>query len=256
MNQSDRFSVAGKVVLITGAGRGLGRSAALAFADAGAQVLLVSRTQSEVEEVAAEARTYGVEATALTADLTSVREIERVVDEATAVTGRIDILLNNAGVYLNRPALETTEADWDLMSDLNVKGVFFCSCRVAQTMIGQGYGRIITVSSALSTVAQRGYACYGATKAGVEQLTRVLALEWAPHNITVNAVAPTTTPTKQADIDRLATAEAKQRVRDTIPLGRLGEADDVIGAALYFASPAAAFVTGQTLIVDGGLSLP
>jgi 2-deoxy-D-gluconate 3-dehydrogenase len=257
MGRDDRFSVADRVVLVTGAGHGLGRAIALAFAEAGATLVLASRTLAEVEETATLARDRGAAATALTGDLTSVASIDRMVGAARAAHGRLDILVNNAGVYLNRPAVETTEADWDLMADTNLKGVFFCSCRVATAMIEQGVGgRIITISSALSLVAQHGYACYGATKAGVEQLTRVLALEWAPHRITVNAVAPTTTPTRPADIERLATPEGRERARTTIPLGRFGEPEDVIGAVLYFASPAATFVTGQTLIVDGGLSLP
>ena len=148
-----------------------------------------------------------------------------------------------------------TEADWDLMVDTNLKGLFFCTSRVARVMTGQRAGRVINLSSALATVAQPGYACYGATKAGVQQLTRVLALEWAPYNVTVNAIAPTTTETP-ASAARLHTPEAEARAREKIPLGRYGRPEDLVGAALYLASPVAGFMTGQTLLIDGGFSLP
>ncbi|MEA2598510.1 MAG: hypothetical protein QOF01_4979 [Thermomicrobiales bacterium] len=255
MVPEDRFSVRDRVVLITGASRGIGRETADAFAAAGARLVLTSRSRADVDATAAEIRERGAQAIAVEADVTSTASVDRLVATALEAFGRIDVLINNAGVYLNRPALETTEDEWDLMTDTNLKGVFFASCRVARAMIDQQYGRIINISSALSLVAQNGYACYGATKAGVQQLTRVLALEWASSNVTVNAIAPTSTVTPQT-AERLSTPTALAQAQERIPLGRFCQADDVIGAALYLSSPAAGFVTGQTIYVDGGLSLP
>jgi NAD(P)-dependent dehydrogenase (short-subunit alcohol dehydrogenase family) len=255
MSPEDRFSVRDRVVLITGASRGIGHETAVAFAEAGARLVLASRSPGDLEGAAAAIRQRGVQALAVEADVTSSSSVDRLVAEALAAFGRIDVLINNAGVYLNRPALETTEGEWDLMTDTNLKGVFFASCRVARAMIEQQDGRIINISSALSLVAQRGYACYGATKAGLQQLTRVLALEWASSNVTVNAIAPTSTVTPQT-AERLSTPAALAQAQERIPLGRFCRSDDVIGAALYLASPAGGFVTGQTLYVDGGLGLP
>jgi NAD(P)-dependent dehydrogenase (short-subunit alcohol dehydrogenase family) len=255
MAADDRFSVRDRVVLITGASRGIGHETAVAFAEAGARLVLASRSREEVEGTAAAIRGRGAEAVGIEADVTSVPSVERLVEEALAAFGQIDVLINNAGVYLNRPALETTEDEWDLMTDTNLKGAFFVSSRVARAMMDRQFGRIINISSALSLVAQSGYACYGATKAGLQQLTRVLALEWAPFNVTVNAIAPTSTVTPQT-AERLSTPAALAQAQTRIPLGRYAQADDVVGAALYLASPAAGFVTGQTIYVDGGLSLP
>jgi NAD(P)-dependent dehydrogenase (short-subunit alcohol dehydrogenase family) len=255
MSLEDRFSVRDRVVLITGASRGIGKETAVAFAEVGARLVLVSRSLAEVEAAAAEVRQRGAEAIAAESDVTSAPSLDGMVEAALKAFGRIDVLINNAGVYINRPALETSEEEWDLMTDTNLKGVFFTSCRVARVMLDQRYGRIINISSALSLVAQKGYACYGATKAGLQQLTRVLALEWASSNVTVNAIAPTSTVTPQT-AERLSTPAALAQAQERIPLGRFGHSDDVIGSALYLASPAASFVTGQTIYVDGGLSLP
>ncbi|HKG26934.1 MAG TPA: SDR family oxidoreductase, partial [Thermomicrobiales bacterium] len=197
MSLEDRFSVRDRVVLITGASRGIGKETAVAFAEVGARLVLVSRSLAEVESVADELRQGGAEVIAAEADVTSPSSVEGLVEVALKAFGRIDVLINNAGVYINRPALETTEEEWDLMTDTNLKGVFITSCRVARVMLDQRYGRIVNISSALSLVAQKGYACYGATKAGLQQLTRVLALEWASSNVTVNAIAPTSTVTPQ-----------------------------------------------------------
>ncbi len=254
-SSAERFSVRDRVVLITGAGRGIGRAMALAFATDGAHLVLASRTAAEVEVVAAESRERGAAALATTVDLRLLASIDGLVAAAVKQSGRIDVLVNSAGTYVNRLALELTEADWDLMVDTNLKGLFFCASRAARAMVEQRSGRIINLSSALATVAQQGYACYGATKSGVQQLTRVLALEWAPHGITVNAIAPTTTETPAA-ATRLQSPEARARAREKIPLGRYGQPEDLVGAALYLASPAASFITGQTLLIDGGFSLP
>jgi len=250
----ETFSVRDRVVLTTGAGRGIGRALALAFAERGARVALASRTGAEIQRAAAECRASGVEALALEVDVRSVASVEAMVGRTLDVFGRLDVLINNAGVYVSAPALDLTEDDWSLMVDTNVKGAFFCARTAARAMLGRG-GRIINISSALAGVAQEGYVCYGGTKAALEQMTRVMALEWAGHGITVNAIAPTTTATPERP-GRLTTPEAVQRAREKIPLGRYGQPEDLIGAALYLASPASAFMTGAVLRIDGGFSLP
>jgi NAD(P)-dependent dehydrogenase (short-subunit alcohol dehydrogenase family) len=250
----DIFSVRDQNVLVTGAGRGIGRVLALAFADRGANVIAAGRTLTDLESTARELRSRGQRALAVPVDVQSVESVDALVQTAAREFGRLDVLINNAGIYVNRPAIELTEAEWDQMCDTNVKGVFFCARATSRVMLRQGRGRIINVSSALARVAQEGYACYGANKAAVEQLTRVLALEWAHAGITVNAIAPTTTEVTERPA-RLRTAEALARAERNIPLGRYGQPTDLIGAAIYLASSASGFLTGQTLTVDGGFSL-
>jgi NAD(P)-dependent dehydrogenase (short-subunit alcohol dehydrogenase family) len=251
---NDLFSVRGRVVLTTGAGRGIGRVLALAFAERGAEVVLASRTAGEVERVAAECRRHGVRALPLEVDVRSVASIDGMVGRALEELGRLDGLINNAGVFVNAPALDLSEDDWDLMVDTNVKGAFFCARAAARAMRARG-GRIVNISSALAGVAQEGYVCYGGTKAAVEQMTRVMALEWAGYGITVNAIAPTTTATPER-ADRLSTPEAVRRAREKVPMGRYGQPEDLVGAAVYLASPASSFMTGQVLRIDGGFALP
>jgi NAD(P)-dependent dehydrogenase (short-subunit alcohol dehydrogenase family) len=248
------FSPRDHVVLVTGGGRGIGKVIAATFAAAGADVAVASRTASELEEAVAAVRQHGRRALAVTGDVRVVADADRLVAATVAAFGRLDILINNAGVYRSAPAVEMSEEDWDLMVDVNLKGAFFTARAAARVMLPRGYGRIVNVSSALARVAQNGYAAYGAAKAGVEQITRVLALEWARAGITVNAIAPTTTELPE-QIERLRTPEQLARADAKIPLGRFGQPADIAAAALYLASPAAAFVTGQTLLVDGGFSL-
>lgn len=250
----DIFSVRDKNVVITGAGRGIGRVLAIAYADRGANVVAAGRMIADLESTVQEIQSRGRRAFATSVDVQSVASVDAMVQTAVDEFGRLDVLINNAGIYVNRPAVELTEAEWDLMSDTNVKGVFFCARAIGRVMLDQGYGRIINVSSALARVAQEGYSCYCANKAAVEQLTRVLALEWARYGINVNAIAPTTTEVAERS-GRLRTADALARAERNIPLGRYGQPTDLIGAAIYLASPASAFMTGQTLTVDGGFSL-
>lgn len=249
------FDVSGQVVAITGASRGIGRELALAFGAAGARIALGARSGAELERTAALVGAQGADAQAFELDLRVSGAAERFAEQVVARFGRIDVLINNAGAILNRPALEITEAEWDLLEETNLRGLFFCSRGAARAMAVQGGGRIINISSALASVAQHGYAAYGATKAAVNQLTRVLAFEWASIGVRVNAIAPTTTETAE-NRERLRTPEMQERARQRIPLGRFGTGDDLVGAALFLASPASAFITGQIIVIDGGLSLP
>jgi 2-deoxy-D-gluconate 3-dehydrogenase len=230
---------------------GLGRGCALALADAGAHVVVTSRSPQRAEPVAAEIREMGREALVLALEVTSLDSIEAMVQAALARFGRIDILVNNAGINIPEPAEEVTEEHWDRVLDTNLKGLFFCAQRVGRVMIDQGGGKIINVGSQMGFVGGRLRAAYCASKGGVVQVTKVLAIEWAKHGVNVNGVAPTflrTPLTARMFEDRAFYEE----VLGHIPLGRLGTVDDVLGAVVFLASPAADLITGHTVLVDGG----
>jgi NAD(P)-dependent dehydrogenase (short-subunit alcohol dehydrogenase family) len=249
-----RFSLEGKVALVTGAGRGLGRTFALALAEAGADVALAARTVDELQAVAQEVRSLGRAALACYLDVADVSSIQGVVGAAVERLGRLDILVNNAGTSVRRPALEIGEADWDRVVDTNVKGAFFCAQAAGRVMVEQRSGKIVNVASALALVAAEDLVVYCTTKAAVAQMTRALALEWARYHVNVNALAPTTTRTPMM-AQRLADPEIHAAYVRNIPMGRVGAPDDLIGALLFLTSPASDFVTGQTIVVDGGFTV-
>mgnify|MGYP000989607542 CR=1 FL=1 len=245
------FSLAGRVVLVTGANRGIGRGVADALAATGAIVAVAARNAAEAEATVSEIRAAGGRASGHALDVTDVSSIDAVVADVVATHGRIDVLVANAGLGANHPALDVTEADWDEMMSVNAKGLFFCAQAAARVMIPQGSGRIVAMSSQASLVGIRDHAVYCASKGAVNQLVRVLALEWGSLGVTVNAVAPTFiyTPGTAA---RLGQPEYLQGVLDRIPIGRVGTMADVAGAVIYLASDAAAMVNGVVLPVDGG----
>ena len=245
------FSLAGQVAVVTGASRGIGHDLVVALASAGALVVAAVRSARDVDDLLGEVRTAGGSAVALEADLSDVDSIRRAVLRIVAETGRIDILVNNAGIGANHDALDVTESDWDSMMDVNLKGLFFVTQAVARPMIDRGYGRIVSLSSQAGLVGIRRHAVYSASKGGVNMLTRVLALEWAPHGITVNAIAPTFIRTP-GTAERLDDPEFAADVLSRIPVGRFGTTADVAAAVLYLASPAAGLVTGTVLPLDGG----
>ena len=245
--------VAGKTALVTGAGSGLGRSIALALAEAGADVA-VTELPSRLENaraVAASIRSIGRKALVVKLDVTSVKNIERAVAEVVRGFSRIDILVNNAGINIPRQALEVTEEDWDRVLDVNLKGVFFCAQAVGREMVRRGSGKIINIASQNGVVGYHDRAAYCSSKAGVVNLTRVLAIEWAPHQVNVNAVAPTFVLTPLTE-KMFANPAFSREIHRRIPLGRLGKPEDIVGAVVFLASPAADLITGHTLLVDGG----
>jgi NAD(P)-dependent dehydrogenase (short-subunit alcohol dehydrogenase family) len=245
------FSLAGKVALVTGGGRGLGESIATGLAEYGADVALASRTLTDLESVATRLRALGRRSEAFQVDVTQVASIERMVKEVVTAFGRIDILVNNAGLNIIKYALEVTEDDWDRIMDTNLRGTFFCCQAVGRVMVGQKYGRIINIASQMAKVGWYKRAAYCASKGGVAQLTKVLAVEWAENNVTVNAVAPTFIETQMTA--KMFEDEAfKQSVLERIPLGKLGKPRDVAAAVIYLAAQAGDMVTGSTLLVDGG----
>lgn len=249
--EQPEFSLAGQVALVSGASRGIGHDLVLALAAAGATVAAGARSAADVTGLLAQVAERGGRALALELDVTDGGSIGRAVERLLAEEGRIDILVNNAGLGGNHDALDLTEADWDEMMNVNLKGLFFLTQAVARSMVRQGYGRIISLSSQAGLVGIRRHAAYSASKGGVNMLTRVLALEWAPHGVTVNAIAPTFIRTP-GTAERLDDPAFAADVLARIPVGRFGTTADVAAAVLYLASPAAGLVTGTVLRVDGG----
>ena len=247
---SNPFDLTGKVALVTGGNVGLGQGIALALAEAGADI--VSVALSESDDTVAKVQAMGRRAHAISADLTSIEPVERVVQEALVAMGRIDILVNNAGLIRRADAVDFTEADWDLVMNINLKTVFFMSQAVARLFIKQGDGgKIINIASMLSFQGGIRVPSYTASKSGVAGLTKLMANEWAPHRITANAIAPgyfATANTQALREDPVRSAEILGR----IPAGRWGEPSDLGGAAVFLASRASDYVQGAILPVDGG----
>jgi NAD(P)-dependent dehydrogenase (short-subunit alcohol dehydrogenase family) len=240
------FDLKGKVALVTGASRGIGFGLAESLAKAGARVAVAARSEAELVPLA-----RSIDGLSVNLDVRDVSSIRAGVDRVVKEFGRIDILVNNAGLGANHPALEVTEVDWDDMMAVNLRGLFFCCQAAGRHMVAKGYGRIVNISSQASLVGIRDHAVYCASKGGVNQLTRVLALEWSALGVTVNAVAPTFIYTPGTR-ERLDQPEYLKNVLARIPAGKVGTIDDVAGAVIYLASDAAGLVTGTVLPVDGG----
>ena len=248
----DRFRLDGKVALVTGGARGLGKTMATALAQAGADVALAARSLGPCEDTAKEVgEGTGRKCAAFAADVTVAADVDRLVAAVEEGFGRIDILINNAGNNIRGSVEQLTEADWDSVLDTNLKGPFLCSRAIGPKMVKRGWGRVINLGSILSVIALPGRAPYASAKAGVLNLSRVLALEWAGTGVTVNTICPGPFATEM-NRALLDDPVKYQQFVSQIPMGRWGELEEIEGAAVFLASDASSFVTGSALFVDGG----
>jgi NAD(P)-dependent dehydrogenase (short-subunit alcohol dehydrogenase family) len=247
------FDLTGQVALVTGGSRGLGQHFARALAKAGADLVLTSRNRDDLKPFVDEIERSGRKAVPLELDVRDQASIERMAAAAKSAFGQIHILVNNAGCNVRKPALDVTWEDWNLVLDTNLRGSFFVAQQIARRMVPYGYGRMINIGSVTSVFGYAGLAPYGASRGGVRQLTMSLADDWGKYGITVNCLAPGWFRTEQNKV----LYESKEWVDylvDRIPLKRPGQPHDLDGAVVFLASEASRYVTGQTLLVDGGIS--
>ena len=249
-----QFDLSGQVALVTGTSRGLGQYFARALAKSGADILLTSRKRETLAGFEAEIRSLGRKAVSLELDVRDAASIQRMAAEAEAAFGQIHILVNNAGCNVRKPALEVTWDDWNLVLDTNLRGSFFVSQAIARGMIAHHYGRIINIGSVTSVFGYAGLAPYGASRGGIRQLTMSLADDWGPHGVTVNCLAPGWFKTSQNQV-LYEDHEWVEYLIERIPLKRPGMPSDLDGAVVFLASEASRYITGQTLLVDGGISV-
>lgn len=248
------FSMKNKVVVITGASRGIGRGLATYFAAQGAQVVALARDVEQLESLSVEILASGGACSFYALDVRNVASIQKVFDQIISDLGRIDILINNAGMGKPIPAIDITEDDWDEMMSLNMKGTFFCAQAAARHMLPKQYGRIVNISSQAAVIAIDGEAIYCSSKGGINQLTKVLALEWSKHGVTVNAVGPTFTYTP-GTAERLDNPEFRAGVLANIPRGRIGSIEDIATAVQFLAADSSDMVNGAFLLTDGGWTI-
>ncbi len=248
------FDLSGKTALVTGASRGLGLGFAKTLAEAGANVIMTSRTLASLDEPATEVESLGAKVAKIELDVREQTSIQNAVAEATKAFGSIEILVNNAGCNVRKPAMDVEWDDWNLILDTNLRGVFFVAQEVARHMAERKYGRIINIGSVTCVAGYAGLGPYGASRGGTKQLTMSLAHDWGEHGITVNCLAPGWFKTAQ---NRVMYEQEGwvEYLCERIPLGRPGAPGDLDGALLLLASNASAYITGQTLLVDGGISV-
>lgn len=248
---SELFRLDGKSAIVTGAGRGIGEAISRSLASMGCSILLVSRSKDELEQVTADIRREGGAADFFASDIIDKSDRDSLVDFAALWRPGIDILVNVAGTSKPCAAVDVTETQWDATYDLNCKATFFLTQQIGKRMIAAGSGKIINIVSHLAIASVPGRVVYSASKAALVKMTEVLAVEWAPYNINVNAIAPSYTRTKLA-MEVLKEETFKNFVLDNTPIRRISEPIDMCGAAIFLASDASRMVTGQTIVVDGG----
>jgi NAD(P)-dependent dehydrogenase (short-subunit alcohol dehydrogenase family) len=248
----DSFRLDGKVALVTGGARGLGRTMATALAEAGADVAITARTLASCADAAsAIASATGRRCQGFAAEVTAIADVERLANDVEAAFGQVDILVNNAGTNIRGQVDQLSEADWDAVIDTNLKGPFLCARAIGPRMVKRGWGRVINLGSTLSVIALPGRAPYCSSKAGVLNLSRVLALEWAGTGVTVNTICPGPFGTEM-NRPLLDDPVKYKALMDLIPMGRWGEVEEIAGAVVFLASPGSSFITGSAVFVDGG----
>ncbi|NJD62883.1 MAG: glucose 1-dehydrogenase [Deltaproteobacteria bacterium] len=250
----DLFDLTGKVAMVTGASKGLGKAMSVGLAKAGADLALCARNPGDLRNAASEIATCGTRVETFPMDVLRGQSIREAVDAILARFGRIDILVNNAGINVRKTVLELSEEEWDSVLDTNLKGYFLVSQAVAPAMIRQGGGKIINLSSIFGAVGMNNQAAYASSKGGIVQLTKVMAIEWARSNIQVNAIGPTyfETPlvaTLRNDPERF------RFINERTPMGRWGQPEELEGTVIFLAARASDFITGQTVYVDGGWTI-
>jgi len=251
--RTDLFDLTGKVAIVTGTSRGLGQYLGRSLARAGADLVITSRDVDTLKPFQTEIESLGRKALPLSLDVREYKSIQAMVSAALTHYGKFDILVNNAGCNVRKPALDVTWDDWNLILNTNLRGTFFVSQAVARHMIPRKYGRIINIGSVTSVAGYAGLGPYGASRGGVKQLTMSLADDWGSHGITVNCLAPGWFKTAQNAV-MYENKEWVDYLCDRIPLKRPGQPQDLDGAVVFLASDASGYVTGQTLLVDGGIS--
>lgn len=247
------FDLSGQVAIVTGTSRGLGQQFARALAAAGADLVLTSRRVESLSGFEEEIRAMGRRTLSVELDVRSAESIERMAAKVEEAFGQVHVLVNNAGCNVRKPALDVTWDDWNVVLETNLRGSFFVSQAIARGMVRRGYGRIINVGSVTSVFGYAGLAPYGASRGGIRQLTMSLADDWGPHGITVNCLAPGWFQTAQNRV-MYEDKEWVEYLSERIPVGRPGMPADLDGAVVFLASEASRYVTGQTLLVDGGIS--
>jgi NAD(P)-dependent dehydrogenase (short-subunit alcohol dehydrogenase family) len=247
------FDLTGQVAIVTGTSRGLGQYFARALAKAGADLVLTSRTRESLMTFEADIKALGRRAVSLELDVRNQESIEKMAADAEAAFGQIHILVNNAGCNIRKPALEVKWEDWNTILDTNLRGSFFVAQAVAKRMIAKEYGRIVNIGSVTCVAGYAGLAPYGASRGGIRQMTMSLAADWGKHGVTVNCLAPGWFRTEQSKV--LYEDEGwVEYLTERIPLQRPGMPNDLDGAVVFLASEASRYVTGQTMLVDGGIS--
>ncbi len=250
------FDLSGKVAIVTGGNRGIGFAIARGLALSGAQVVISNRHEAEGNKAVDALKKEGLKAIAIPVDISKVSSIAALIAKVVKDCGRLDIMVNNAAVMIRKPAEEFTEEDWNTIVDTNLKGTYFCSKFAALEMMKQKKGKIINISSVLSQMGQTKRSIYAITKAGVSHMTRVLGMEWIKYGINVNAIGPGVTITEINREFFKNNPDDFNKIMSGVPAGRPASPEDYVGAAVFLASDASDYMVGQTLIIDGGMTIP
>jgi NAD(P)-dependent dehydrogenase (short-subunit alcohol dehydrogenase family) len=251
MKDGELFHLTNKIAIVTGGGSGIGRRVAMAFSEYGAKLVVADINQDAAAHVVSEIEAKPGEAIAIRVDVTRPKEVQEMVEVALNAYGRIDILFNNAGISIRGPAESFSLEDWNKVITVNLTGMFICAQAVGKLMIKQGKGKIINTASVSAKLGHPGNLAYAAAKHGVVGMAKVMAVEWAKYHVNVNCIAPGVIRTSLT-AKAFADAEKYKELVSKVPMGRLGEPDDLVGAVIFLASEASNYITGQTIYIEGG----